>query len=164
MAIRFEVIDVPIPEGASVIVGQSHFIKTVEDLYEALVNSVPGVKFGIGFCEASGKRLIRHEGNDEELRNLAIEVCRRIAAGHTFVIYLRNAWPINVLNSIKQVVEVVRIFAATSNPLKVIVAEVEPERRGIVGVVDGYSPLGVEGPEDVKERRSLLREKLKYKL
>lgn len=164
MEIKFDVIDVPIPEGASVIVGQSHFIKTVEDLYEALMNSVPGIKFGIGFCESSGKRLIRHEGNDEELRNLAVEVCKRIAAGHTFVIYLRNAWPINVLNAIKHVVEVVRIFAATSNPLKVIVAEVEPERRGVVGVVDGYSPLGVEGPEDVKERRGWLREKFRYKL
>jgi Uncharacterized conserved protein len=117
--IKFDVVEVPIPQGVNVIIGQAHFIKTVEDLYEALVTSVPGAKFGIAFCEASGKRLIRHEGNDEELRNLAIEVCRQIAAGHIFVIYLRNAWPINVLNAIKNVQEVVRIFAATANPLKV---------------------------------------------
>ncbi|MFB6470848.1 MAG: adenosine-specific kinase [Vulcanisaeta sp. AZ3] len=161
--IRFEVIDVPIPEGTNVIVGHSHFIKTLEDLYEALINSVPGIRFGLAFCEASGKRLVRHEGNDEELRKLAIDVCRRIGAGHTFVIYLRNAWPINVLNAIRNVVEVVNIHAATANPLSIIVAEVAPERRGVVGVVDGHSPLGVEGDEDIKERRELVR-RFGYKL
>jgi adenosine/AMP kinase len=164
MSIKFDVVEIPIPQGTNVIVGQAHFIKTVEDLYEVLAASVPGVKFGIAFCEASGKRLIRHEGNDEELRNLAIEACRRIAAGHVFVIYLRNAWPINVLNAIKNVQEVVRIFAATANPLKVIVAEVEPERRGVVGVVDGHSPLGVETEADREERKKFLREVTRYKL
>ncbi|WP_333638916.1 adenosine-specific kinase [Pyrobaculum aerophilum] len=164
MSIKFELIDVPIPQGTNVIIGQAHFIKTVEDLYEALVTSVPGVKFGIAFCEASGKRLVRHEANDEELRNLAIDLCKKIAAGHVFVIYIRNAWPINVLNAIKNVTEVVRIFAATANPLKVIVAEVEPERRGVVGVVDGHSPLGVETEKDREERKKFLREVVKYKL
>ncbi|MEM0467628.1 MAG: adenosine-specific kinase [Pyrobaculum sp.] len=164
MSLKFEIVDVPIPQGTNVIIGKAHFIKTVEDLYEALVTSVPGIKFGIAFCEASGKRLIRHEGNDEELRGLAIDVCKKIAAGHIFVIYIRNAWPINVLNAIKNVHEVVRIFAATANPLKVIVAEVEPERRGVVGVVDGYSPLGVEGEADREERKKILREVTRYKI
>ncbi|MEZ0318911.1 MAG: adenosine-specific kinase [Pyrobaculum sp.] len=164
MSIRFEVVEVPIPQGYNVIVGHAHFIKTVEDLYETLVTSVPGVKFGIAFCEASGKRLVRHEGNDEELRNLAIDVCKKIAAGHVFVVYIKNAWPINVLNAIKNVQEVVRIYAATANPLKIIVAEVEPERRGVVGVVDGHSPLGVETDADREGRKKFLREVVKYKL
>ncbi len=161
---KFEVIDVPIPPGTNVIIGQSHFIKTVEDLYEVLITSAPGVKFGVAFCEASGKRLIRHEGNDGELRNLAIDTCRKIAAGHVFVIYLKDAWPINVLNAIKNVHEVVRIFAATANPLKVIVVEVEPERRGVVGVADGHSPLGVETDADREERKKFLRDIVRYKL
>ncbi|MFN7105844.1 MAG: adenosine-specific kinase [Pyrobaculum sp.] len=164
MAIKFDTVDVPIPQGANVIIGQSHFIKTVEDLYEALITSVPGIKFGIAFCEASGKRLVRHEGNDEELKTLAIEVCKKIAAGHIFVIYLKNAWPINVLNAIKNLQEVVTIFAATANPLKVIVAEVEPERRGVMGVVDGHSPLGVETEADREERKRFVREVTRYKL
>lgn len=164
VSIKFEAIDVPIPTGASVIIGQAHFIKTVEDLYETIVTTVPGAKFGLAFCEASGKRLVRHEGNDDELRRLAVDVCRRIAAGHIFVIYLRNAWPINVLNAIKNVQEVVRVLAATSNPLKVIVAEVEPERRGVIGVVDGHSPLGVETEADREERKKFLRDVVKYKL
>ena len=161
--IKFEVIDVPIPKGANVIIGQSHFIKTLEDIYEALVNSVPNIKFGLAFAEASGKRLVRHEGNDDELRQLAIEVCRRIGAGHVFVLYIRDAWPINVLNALKHVVEVVTIYAATANPLSVIVAEIAPDRRGIVGVVDGHSPVGVETDVDIKERREFLR-KIGYKL
>lgn len=162
--LKFDVVDIPIPQGTNVIIGQAHFIKTVEDLYEALVNSVPGIKFGLAFNEASGKRLVRHEGNDEELRKLAIETARRIGAGHIFVIYIRNAYPINVLHAIWRVPEVVRIFAATANPLKVIVAEVEPERRGVIGVVDGHSPLGVEGEADREERKKFLREVTKYKL
>lgn len=160
---RFEVVDVPIPKGVNVIIGQSHFIKTVEDLYEAIVNSVPNAKFGIAFCEASGKRLIRHEGNDQELRQMAIDVAKRIGAGHVFVIYLRDAWPINVLNAIKHVTEVVTIYAATANPLSIIVAEIGPERRGVVGVVDGHSPLGVEGEAEARERKEFLR-KIGYKL
>jgi len=159
--LRIEVVDIPIPEGANVIVGHAHFIKTVEDLYEALVTSAPGIKFGLAFCEASQKRLIRHEGNDEELRKAAIEAAKRIAAGHTFIIYIRNAWPINVLNAIKNVQEVVRIYAATANPLQVLVAETG-QGRGVIGVVDGYTPLGVEAEDDARERIEFLR-KIGYK-
>jgi len=159
--LRIEVVDIPIPEGANVIIGHAHFIKTVEDLYEALVTSVPGIRFGLAFCEASQKRLIRYEGNDEELVKAAIEAAKRIAAGHTFVIYIRNAWPINVLNAIKNVQEVVTIHAATANPLQVIVAETS-QGRGVLGVVDGYTPVGVEGDDDKRERHHLLR-KIGYK-
>ncbi len=159
--VKIEVINIPIPEGANVIVGHAHFIKTVEDLYEALVTSVPNIKFGLAFCEASQKRLIRHEGNDEELRKTAIEACKRIGAGHTFVIYIRDAWPINVLNAIKMVQEVVNIYAATANPLQVVVIETD-QGRGVIGVVDGYTPLGVEGDNDIAERRLFLR-KIGYK-
>jgi adenosine/AMP kinase len=159
--VRIHVVNIPTPEGTNVIVGQAHFIKTLEDLYEALVTSVPGIKFGIAFCEASQKRLIRHEGNDEELRKLAIEAAKRIAAGHVFVIYIRDAWPINVLNAIKNVQEVVTIFAATANPLQVIVVETS-QGRGVIGVVDGYTPVGVETEEDIAERRLFLR-KIGYK-
>lgn len=156
-----DVVQLPLPHGVNVIIGQAHFIKTVEDLYEALVGSVPGIKFGIAFCEASGKRLVRHDGNDEELRKLAIEAAKLIGAGHVFVIYIRNAWPINVLNAIKNVHEVTRIYAATANPVQVIVARTD-QGRGVVGVVDGYTPLGVEGEEDAKERKEFLR-KIGYK-
>ncbi|MCE4611570.1 MAG: adenosine-specific kinase [Desulfurococcales archaeon] len=159
--LKFEVIEIPIPEGTNVIIGKSHFIKTVEDLYEALVTSCPSLKFGIAFCEASGKRLVRHDGNDEELRKLAIEACMKIGAGHVFVIYLREGWPINVLNAIKHVQEVVSIEAATANPLKVIVADLG-EQRALLGVADGFKPLGVEGDEDIRERKEFLR-KIGYK-
>jgi adenosine/AMP kinase len=154
--VAFEVIEIPIPQGCNVIIGHSHFIKTVEDIYEAIVTSVPGVKFGLAFNEASGKRLIRFEGNDEELTKLAIEVAKKIGAGHVFVLYIKNAWPINVLNTLKHVQEVVQIYAATGNPLQVIVASTS-QGRGIVGVIDGYTPLGVEGDEDRKERHEFLR-------
>jgi adenosine/AMP kinase len=160
-SVRIEAVEVPVPDGVNVIIGQAHFIKTVEDLYEALVTSVPGIRFGIAFCEASQKRLIRYEGNDEELVKLAIEAAKRIAAGHTFVIYIRDAWPINVLNAIKNVQEVVTLFAATANPLQVVVAETE-QGRGVLGVIDGFTPLGVEGEEDRKERHDFLR-KIGYK-
>ncbi len=158
---RIDVVDIPIPEGANVIIGQAHFIKTVEDLYEALVTSVPGIKFGLAFCEASQKRLIRFEGNDEELKKYAIEAAKRIAAGHVFVIYIRDAWPINVLNALKHVQEVVTLYAATANPLQVIVIETD-QGRGVIGVVDGYTPVGVEGGDDIAERRAFLR-KIGYK-
>ncbi|RLG77581.1 MAG: adenosine monophosphate-protein transferase [Thermoprotei archaeon] len=158
---KIEVVQMEIPEGANIIIGQSHFIKTIEDLYEALVTSSPDIKFGIAFAEASGKRLIRYDGNDEELVKVAIENCRRIGAGHIFVILIRNAWPINVLNAIKSVQEVVRILAATANPLQVIVAETD-QGRGVIGVVDGFIPLGVETEEDIKERKEFLR-KIGYK-
>jgi adenosine/AMP kinase len=160
--LRIEVVDIPLPEGSNVIVGRTHFIKTVEDLYEALTTSCPSIKFGIAFCEASGKRLIRHEGNDNELREIAIEACRRIAAGHVFVIYVKDGWPINVLNAIKNVQEVVSIDAATANPVKVVLADLG-EQRALLGVVDGFKPVGVESEEDIRERREFLR-KIGYKL
>ena len=161
MSVKIDVVRVEIPEGTNVIIGQSHFIKTVEDLYETLASSSPSIRFGIAFCEASGKRLIRWDGNDEELIKKAQETAMRIGAGHTFVIYIKNGYPINVLNRIKNVEEVVRIFAATANPLQVLVAETD-QGRGIIGVVDGYTPLGIEGEADIKERKELLR-KLGYK-
>jgi len=154
--LKFEVITIPVPHGTNIIIGQSHFIKTVEDLYEALVTSVPGVKFGIGFCEASGDRLVRHDGNDEELRKLAAESALKIGAGHVFVIYIKGAWPINVLNTLKQVQEVCTIYAATANPVQVIVAETD-QGRALVGVVDGYKPVGIEDERKIKERREFLR-------
>ncbi len=144
------------PADANIIVGQSHFIKTAEDIYEALVNSVPGIKFGIAFCEASADRLIRVEGNDDELRAAAVDNAQRIAAGHTFVVVLSQAYPINVLGAIKAVPEVCGIFCATANEAEVLVAETE-KGRGIIGVVDGQTPLGVEKDEDAKKRREFLR-------
>ncbi len=159
--IKFEVIDIPIPPDSNVIIGRSHFIKTVEDIYEALITHVPNIKFGLAFNEASGKRLIRYEGNDEELVKLSIDVAKKIGAGHIFVLYIRNAWPINILNALKNVQEVLHLIAATANPLQVIVAET-PQGRGVVGVVDGYTPLGVETDEDKNERHSFLR-KIGYK-
>ncbi len=160
--VSIHAIRVPVPEGTNIIVGHAHFIKTVEDLYEALVSSVPGIRFGLAFCEASQKRLIRYEGNDKELVELAINAARLIAAGHCFVIYIRNAWPINVLNALKNVEEVVTIHAATANPLQVIVAETS-QGRGILGVVDGYTPLGIENADDKRERKEFLR-RIGYKL
>jgi adenosine/AMP kinase len=158
---RLEVVQIPIPEGANVIIGHSHFIKTVEDLYEALITSSPGIRFGLAFNEASGKRLVRIDGNDEELIKLASETALKVGAGHFFIIYLKNAWPINVLNRIKDVQEVVRVYAATANPLQVIVVETD-QGRGVLGVVDGFTPLGVESSEDINERKSFLR-KIGYK-
>ncbi len=158
---RIEVVDIPVPEGTNVIVGATHFIKSVEDIYEALITSSTCIKFGLAFLEASGKRLIRYDGNDDELVRLAIEAARRIGAGHTFIVYLRNAWPINVLNRLKQVQEVITLYAATANPLQVVVAETD-QGRGVLGVVDGFTPLGVESEEDKKERHEFLR-KIGYK-
>jgi adenosine/AMP kinase len=140
----------------------SHFIKTVEDLYEALVNSVPGIRFGLAFCESSGPCLVRHEGTDEELRKLAAEKALEIGAGHSFIIFLRGAYPINVLNAVKAVPEVCQIYCATGNPVEVIVAETE-QGRGILGVVDGYRSKGVESEKEVAERKSFLR-RIGYKL
>jgi len=159
--VKFEVISIPVPHGTNIIIGQSHFIKTVEDLYETLVTSVPNIKFGIGFCEASGDRLVRHDGNDEELRKLAAESALKIGAGHVFVIYIKDAWPINVLNAIKHVQEVCTIYAATANPVQVIVAETD-QGRALIGVVDGYKPVGIESEEKIKERKTFLR-KIGYK-
>ena len=151
------------PEEANLILGQSHFIKTVEDLHEALVNTVPGIRFGLAFSEASGACLVRSSGTDEALVALAVANARRLAAGHAFVILLgQGAYPVNVLNAIKQVPEVCRIYCATANPVQVILAETG-QGRGILGVVDGASPKGVEGPEDVAWRHDLLRT-IGYKL
>lgn len=150
------------PEDVNVILGQAHFIKTVEDLYEALVGSAPGLRFGLAFCEASGPRLVRHAGNDDELTALADGAATAIGAGHVFAVFLREGFPINVLNAVKAVPEVCRIFCATANPLEVVVAQTE-QGRAVLGVVDGEGPLGVETDEDVRERMDLLR-RFGYKL
>jgi len=151
-----------IPADANIIIGQSHFIKTVEDLYEVIVSSVPTARFGIAFCEASGDCLIRVVGNDTKLKQAAVRNAKGIAAGHSFVILLREAYPINVLNGIKSCPEVCSIFCATANPVEVLVCETGAG-RGVVGVVDGLPPKGVEKKKDVKWRKDLLR-KIGYKL
>lgn len=150
------------PDDVNVIVGQSHFVKTVEDLYEALAGSSPHLRFGLAFCEASGPRLVRNAGNDEELVELAVSNALAIAAGHVFVVFIREGFPVNVLNQLKLVPEVCRIFCATANRLEILVAETELG-RGVVGVVDGEVPLGVETDEDVADRYELLR-RIGYKL
>jgi adenosine/AMP kinase len=150
------------PNHYNLILGQSHFIKTVEDLYEALTNSVPQIKFGIAFCEASEKRLVRWSGNDNELIELAQKNALHLSAGHVFIIFLKDAFPINVLKEVKNVPEVCNIFCTTSNPLEVIVAESE-QGRGVMGVIDGLTTLGIEKDEDIDERKALLR-KFGYKL
>jgi adenosine/AMP kinase len=160
--LEFKIVKVEPPKDCNVIVGMAHFIKSAEDLYEALVNAVPNVKFGLGFCESSEPCLVRHEGNDEELRRLAAEKAYEIACGHSFAIFLKNAYPINVLDKIKAVPEVCTIFAATANPLEIIIAETE-QGRGIIGVVDGSRSKGIESDENVRERREFVR-KIGYKL
>lgn len=150
------------PDDVNIIFGQSHFIKTVEDLYEALIGSAPNIKFGIAFCESSGACLVRSEGNDPELKKLAEENAMNIGAGHTFLILIRNAFPINMLNAIKQVPEVCGIYCATANPVEIIIAET-PAGRGCMGVIDGVKPKGIEKDSDIKWRKELLR-KIGYKL
>jgi uncharacterized protein len=151
------------PETVSVIIGQSHFVKTVEDVHEAMVNAVPGIKFGVAFCEASGDRLVRVSGTDEGLTELASRNALAIGAGHSFVLLLAEGfYPINVLNAVKMVPEVCRVFCATANPVEVVVAETE-QGRGIMGVVDGFSPVGVEDEQAVAARKALLR-MIGYKL
>ncbi|HXZ83748.1 MAG TPA: adenosine-specific kinase [Acidimicrobiales bacterium] len=161
-ALELSTVALEIPDELNVIVGQSHFIKTVEDLHEVLVGTGPHLRFGVAFCEASGKRLVRTSGNDDELVSLAARSARVIGAGHCFVVYLRDGYPVNVLNQLKQVAEVCSIFCATANPVEVIVAETGLG-RGILGVVDGATPLGVETEEDVVDRMGLLRA-IGYKL
>jgi len=151
-----ETVRVDKPEDVNLILGQSHFIKTVEDLYEALVGASPSIKFGLAFCESSGPRLVRWAGNDDDLVGMAQRNALAIGAGHSFIVFLRDAFPINVLNAIKMVPEVVRIYCASANPVEVLVATTE-QGRGIVGVVDGEPPLGVETDADVAERKDLLR-------
>lgn len=160
---ELQIIKVEKPQNLNVILGMSHFIKTVEDLHEALVTAVPGIRFGLAFCEASGKRLIRKTGTAEELVELAVKNAQAIGAGHSFLIVLGEGYfPINVLHAIKACSEVVRIFAATANPLSVVVAE-QDDQRGILGVLDGHKPLGVEAEEDILWRKEILR-KFGYKL
>lgn len=150
------------PKDTNIILGQAHFIKTVEDLYEALISSVPNIKFGIAFCESSCPCLVRTEGNDEELKKIAAGNALALASGHCFVIILKNAYPINVLNAVKAVPEVCNIYCATANDVEVIVAETA-QGRGILGVVDGLKSKGIEAEKDVKERKEFLR-KIGYKL
>ena len=159
---ELKTVKIEMPEECNVILGTAHFIKTVEDIYEALVNAVPSIKFGIGFCESSGPCLVRSEGNDKELKKLAINQALKLGCGHCFIIFLKNAYPINVLDKIKQVPEVCTIHAATANPLEVIVAETE-QGRGIMGVIDGFKTKGIETEKDVTERNEFLR-KIGYKL
>ena len=144
------------PEGVGVIIGQAHFIKTVEDLYEVMVTAAPGIRFGIAFAEASGPCLVRRDGNDDALTEFAVRVVRDVGAGHSFVVALKDGYPINVLNAVKACQEVCAVHCATSNPVEVVVA-CTAQGRGVLGVVDGSSPKGVESDADAVERRSLLR-------
>jgi hypothetical protein len=160
-----EIKTVPIekPEPINFVLGQTHFIKSVEDIHETMVTQVPGIKFGLAFCEASGKCLIRWTGTDDEMIDLAKKNASAIAAGHVFILFLGEGFfPINVLNALKMVPEVCRVFCATANPTEVIVAETE-QGRGVLGVVDGFSPVGVEGDEDIAWRKDFLRT-IGYKL
>jgi len=148
--------------GCNLIMGSTHFIKSAEDIYEAIVTSVPGIKFGLAFTEASGPCLVRTEGTDDALRELAAQFALNISCGHTFIIFLRNAYPINVLNAVKRVPEVCNILCATANPVEVVVFETD-QGAAVLGVVDGYFSKGIEKPEDRQQRRSFLRE-IGYKL
>lgn len=161
MDIKTDIKKIEAPEDCNLILGQSHFIKTVEDLYEAIVNTVPGAEFGLAFCEASGPCLVRKAGNDEELVKLAGDKMFEIGCGHSFLIFLKNAYPINVLQRIMSVPEVVNIYCATANPVQVIIASTE-QGNGIMGVIDGSKPKGIENSEDEEERKEFLR-KFGYK-
>ena len=154
--VKLESIKIAIPEDTNLILGQSHFIKTVEDLYEALIEASVGVKFGLAFCEASGPCLVRHSGNDPELEKIAADMAFKIGAGHTFIIYLKYAFPVNVLKRVQAVTEIVSIFCATANPVEAIVAE-SNQGRGILGVIDGFSPKGIESDDDIVKRKEFLR-------
>ncbi len=161
MAVNIVVVPVAKPEEVNLVLGQTHFIKTVEDLYEALVGAVPGIRFGLAFCEASGACLVRGEGTSEAMKALAVRIALDVGAGHTFVVALENAYPVNVLNAIKACPEVCHVFCATANPLQVVVAESE-QGRGVLGVIDGASPKGVEDESGISWRHDLLR-KIGYK-
>ena len=157
MDLKIKAIKIEVPDGCNIILGQSHFIKTVEDLYEAIFNTVPCAKFGIAFAEASGDCLIRIAGNDNELVDIASKKMQDIGCGHAFIILLENAFPINVTQRIKSVPEVVNLFCATANPIEVLTVETE-QGRGIIGVVDGFKPVGIESEEDIEFRKKFLRE------
>jgi adenosine/AMP kinase len=161
-SLSWDVVPVDKPDDLNVVIGQAHFIKTVEDLHEAMVGVSGSLRFGLAFCEASGPRLVRHSGNDPELIELATRNALAIAAGHCFVLFVREGFPVNVLNPIKAVPEVCTIYCATANPVEVLVA-VTPRGRGVVGVVDGEPPLGVESEQDIAARHDLLRA-IGYKL
>jgi len=164
--IDLKLIDIEKPEDINFILGQTHFIKSIEDLYEAMVSSVPSGLFGIAFCEASGSCKIRLEGNDDEMKKLAEDNMNNIGAGHSFIIFMKNCFPLNVLNKLKSVSEVCTMYCATANPTKVIVVESEngnDRGRGIIGVIDGFMPKGVENKEEFNWRKNFLRE-IKYKL
>jgi hypothetical protein len=154
---ELKIVDVVTPPECNIILGQSHFIKTVEDVYEALASSASGIKFGLAFCESSGECLVRHDGNDQELRRIAAEVAYAIGCGHIFIIYLKGAFPINVLTQLKSVPEVCGIYAATANPLQIVVAETE-QGRGVMGVIDGAKSKGIEDENGVKWRKNFLRQ------
>jgi adenosine/AMP kinase len=160
--LELKLVKIEVSKDCNMVLGSAHFIKTVEDLYEALKNAAPDIKFGIGFCESSGPCLVRTEGNDSELQALASKYAFQLACGHSFIIFMRNAYPINVLDKIKQVPEVCTIHAATANPLEVVIAETE-QGRGILGVIDGFKSKGIETEVDIKARREFLR-KIGYKL
>ena len=160
-AVEFKTVTIEKPEDVNFVLGQSHFIKTVEDIYEAVAGSVPGAKFGLAFCESSGDRLVRIDGNDEESKALARDNAVAIGAGHSFILFLRDCFPINVLNAIKNIQEVCTIYCATANPAEVVIAE-STQGRGIMGVIDGERPKGVEGPDGIAWRTGLLR-KFGYK-
>lgn len=158
---KTEIVEIKPPEGCNIIFGITHFIKSVEDIYEAIVNTVPGAKFGLAFAEASGPCLIRHEGTDEELRRLAAETLLKIGCGHTFLIIMREMYPINIMQRLKSVPEVCTILAATANPVQVIVVETE-QGRGVMTIIDGFKSKGIEGDEEIRKRREFLR-KIGYK-
>jgi adenosine/AMP kinase len=157
-----KIVSIEKPENMNFILGQTHFIKSVEDLHEALVGTAPGIKFGLAFCEASGQRLVRWSGTDQNCIDLAKKNAQALGAGHSFIIFLENVFPINVLKAVQNVPEVCRIFCATANPTQVVLVETE-QGRGILGVVDGSGPLGVEGEKEIAERKAMLR-KFGYKM
>lgn len=164
--VDIKLVEIEKPDDMNFILGHSHFIKTIEDLYESIMNSVPSAKFGVAFCEASADRKIRFEGNDEKLKKIAIKNAEKIGAGHSFIVFMENCFPLNILNGIKNIPEVCRIFCATANPTKIVIVESENKDstgRAIIGVIDGFSPIGVENKEDKKKRYSFLRD-INYKL
>ena len=164
--LKIKSVEIEKPEDINFILGQTHFIKTVEDIYEAMVSSVPNAKFGIAFCEASGACKVRSEGNDSELKKLAEKNASNIGAGHAFIVFMKDCFPLNVLNEIKGISEVCSIYCATANPTKVVIAEStfgNENGRGILGVIDGFCPKGVEGKEDIAWRKKFLRD-IGYKL
>ena len=163
---EMKIVDIEKPDDINFILGQTHFIKSIEDIYEAIVNSNPNAKFGIAFCEASGARKVRVEGNDDEMKELAKKNALNIGAGHCFIVFMKDCYPINILNAIKNVPEVCRIFCATANPTRVIILEDKnrgEKGRAILGVIDGFTPVGVENEDDIKWRKDFLR-KIGYKL